>query len=287
MAACYIRPSLCHMLVWMSALALYYAIIPVAIARDPKGRFDDRVLAISPSLCDDMIVHHVIGTGSPVSCERLRLVKFGYGDFDGLYHDDGEIVVMDAAAEHVLQIFATLRKMHFPIAKARLMNFYDANDSASMADNNTSAFNFRNIEGVDLISLHAFGLAIDINPLQNPIAKHLGETLAFSPPSSVGFANRLNERPWKAFRPGLAEAVVDVFANNGFLSWGGYWDDPIDYQHFQVDLKLAKTLAALPGKEARIVFNRYVKRYRACRRKSLHSAAFSRSKCIMASDLDD
>jgi D-alanyl-D-alanine carboxypeptidase-like protein len=285
MAAREITPSLSRLSVWISALALYVTFISIAVA-SPQKRYIGGVIPISDSLCDDMKTHHVIDSGSPVSCERLKLVKFGYVDFDGRPHDDGEIVVMDAAAEHVLQIFATLRNMRFPIAKSRLMNFYDGNDDASMADNNTSAFNFRNIRDAFSLSLHSYGLAIDINPIQNPFAKRSGATLTFAPASGADFANRLNDRPWKATRSGMAESVIDVFANNGFSIWGGYWDDPIDYQHFQVDRKLAEKLAALPPREARAVFNRHVARYRACRRRSLHGAESSRSLCVMTADTE-
>ena len=163
------------------------------------------------------------------------------------------------------------------------MNDYDGDDDASMADNNTSAFNVREITGGSTISLHAYGLAIDVNPVQNPFAKRSGTTLNFSPPSGVENANRLNERPGKPNRPGMAEAVVDVFADHGFLIWGGYWDDPIDYQHFQVSRKLAEKLAKLSPDEARRAFDRHVDRYRNCRRAAPRGAE-ARAKCIKAAD---
>jgi hypothetical protein len=77
----------------------------------------------------------------------------------------------------------------------------------------------------------------------------------------------------------LAEAVIDVFADQGFLIWGGYWGDPIDYQHFQVTRSLAEQLARLPQAQAQAEFERFVERYRNCR----SSAASSRPACIMAS----
>jgi hypothetical protein len=166
------------------------------------------------------------------------------------------------------------------------MNDYDGNDDASMADNNTSAFNVRKIVGGSKISLHAYGLAIDINPVQNPFVKRRGTTLDFSPPGGVENANRLNERPGKPTRPGMAEAVVDIFADHGFLIWGGYWDDPIDYQHFQVSRKLAEKLAELSPEEAQRAFDRHVRRYRNCRRAAPRGAE-ARAKCIMATDGND
>jgi len=178
------------------------------------------ILQISQTLCEDMKARGVLKPGAPVGCERLRLVQFGYVDFDGRMRHDGEIVVMDAAAKSVLNIFVSLRRIRFPIAKARLMNEYNGSDDASMADNNTSAFNVRGIVGGSTISLHAYGLAVDINPVQNPFATKSGATWTFSPPTGAANANRLNNRPGKPNRSGMAEAVIDIFADNGFLIWG-------------------------------------------------------------------
>jgi hypothetical protein len=233
---------------------------------------------ISAALCDDMKAHNVLTPEAPVGCARSSLVKFSYFGFDGQTHADGEIVVMDVAAEHVLRVFAKLQEMHFPIAKAILMNKYDGNDDASMADNNTSAFNGRKIVGGSAISLHAYGLAIDLNPVQNPFVKRSGATVKFDPPSGAEYANRFNDRPWKHARPGLAESVIDVFANEGFLIWGGYWSDPIDYQHFQVNRSFAQQLARLTPAEATNSFTQFVERYRACRDSLTQSA--SRSECV-------
>lgn len=230
----------------------------------------EQVLPISPDLCEHMRLHHVLTAPSVVGCERLKLIKFSYVAFDGSLHLDGEMVVMDVAAKNVVNIFGTLREMQFPIAKAKLMDMYDGNDDASMADNNTSTFNSREITGGGAVSLHAYGLAIDINPIQNPYVKHSGVKLTFSPPSGVEYANRL------ASRPGMAEAVIEVFANNGFSIWGGYWEDPIDYQHFQVGRGLAEQLAKLAPVQAQAAFDNYVERYRTCRQKS------ARSDCITA-----
>jgi hypothetical protein len=227
-----------------------------------------------------MKAHRVIGPTASVGCNRLSVVKFNYLDFDSRAHDDGQIVVMDAAAKRVLAIFGTLFNRHFPIAKAKLMNSYEGDDDASMADNNTSGFNDRKITGGNSVSLHAYGLAIDINPVQNPYVVRSGAALVFQPSAGLDYANRLNDRPWKDARRGMAEAILDVFAENGFLTWGGYWDNPIDYQHFQVGLETAKRLAAAAPAEAEGAFNGIVQRYRDCR----NSRQSVRSECIMLAD---
>jgi len=270
---------------WIICLVLRFGLMPVMAAELVKPT-DDRgaVAPIGPVLCEEMKLHHVLGQNPLVGCERLKLVKFAYVGFDMALHEDGEIVVMDAAAPHVLQIFNALRDIRFPIAKARLMNHYEGNDNASMADNNTSAFNDRMITEGDAVSLHTYGLAIDINPIQNPYVVRTGDVLAFQPPTGAEYANRLNDRPWKEFRPGMAEAVIDVFAENGFLIWGGYWDNPIDYQHFQVGRKMAERLARASPAEAEMIFSRLVERYRACRQSPSRNARSNRADCIMAAD---
>jgi hypothetical protein len=264
--------SVCRCAAICIAAAILLAIPLKARAGDVQ---EGTIVPINQALCDDMKKHNVIRSGAPVGCERLSLVKFSYVGFDGGIHGGGEIMVMDAAAESVLRIFTRLRDLRFPIAKARLINHYDGNDDASMADNNTSAFNSRNVAGTNSLSLHAYGLAIDLNPIQNPYVKRSGARLTFSPPAGVEYANRLNGRPGKTARPGMAEPVIDVFADEGFVIWGGRWHDPIDYQHFQVSRSLAERLARLPPAQAKAVFDRHVERYRSCRR----NGGSSRSKC--------
>jgi len=222
-----------------------------------------------------MKLHHVLNPGAVVGCERLRLVKFGFIGFDGQLHNDGEIVVMDAVADHVLQIFVTLRNRHFPIAKAKLMNNYDGNDDASMADNNTSAFNDRKVAGTSVLSLHAYGLAIDVNPIQNPYVERSAGMLTVSPKAGAGYADRLN-RLRKSTQSGMAETVIDVFADHGFSIWGGHWRNAIDYQHFQVSRKMADQLARRSSAEAQALFDRQVERYRTCRRAGLRSTVCAR-----------
>jgi hypothetical protein len=210
-------------------------------------------------------------------------VNFAYVGFDHQLHEDGEIVVLDAVAEYTLKIFVELREKRFPIAKATLMNSYDGDDDASMVDNNTSAFNDRKITDGSAISLHALGLAIDLNPVQNPYLKRSGATVAISPEAGANYINRLNDRPGKMPRAGMAEAALDVFANNGFLNWGGYWDDPVDYQHFDVGRALANKLVQSSPGTAHDLFASHVRRYLECRHAKKEN---SRSACVSAQSLN-
>jgi hypothetical protein len=169
------------------------------------------------------------------------------------------MVVLSAAADRIANIFDALLEMHFPIKQAKLLNHYDGDDEASMADNNTSAFNDRPISGGSSLSIHAYGLAIDLNPIQNPFVRRQNGTLHVSPKAGGKYLGRADARP------GMAEAVIDVFAENGFPIWGGNWRRPIDYQHFQVSRDLAKRLAQASNENAKVIFEGQIKRYRHCR----------------------
>jgi hypothetical protein len=223
------------------------------------------VLPISAALCDDMRAHNVLHRGAPVGCDRLNLVRFERVDFDGVLHR-GEIVVMDVAADHVRRIFASLLEMHFPIEKARLMNDYGGDDDAAIADNNTSGFNHRAVEGGNALSLHAYGLAIDLNPKQNPYVRRdrTGTVLSVSPPSSIGYVKR--HPSFANPRLGMAEAVLDLFAEHGFSIWGGVWPYEVDYQHFAVSRSLALRLARLPPANGQALFEAKIENYLTCRR---------------------
>jgi D-alanyl-D-alanine carboxypeptidase len=212
-----------------------------------------------------LVRQHVLQPGAPVDCTQLQVVRFSYVDFDKVRRDDGEIMVMAAVAPQVKALFDELLKRGFPLAQARLMEHYQGNDDASMADNNTSAFNDRPITGGKEFSLHAYGLAIDINPLQNPyVLRDAQGRQIYSPPAGQAFGVRA------ADRAGSSEQVVELFAQHGFLIWGGDWKKPIDYQHFQVSRGMAERLAKLPLPQARQLFESSVVAYRTCRAGGSH-----------------
>ena len=102
--------------------------------------------------------------------------------------------------------------------------------------------------------MHAYGVAIDLNPLQNPYITRYGGRMRIDPPSATAYVNRRN------LRPGMAESVIGLFAAHGFVECGGRWPNPVDYPHFQVGRGLAYELARLPASQARAVFERFVQR---------------------------
>ncbi|MGS0742101.1 M15 family metallopeptidase [Glaciimonas sp. GG7] len=210
--------------------------------------------------CAQLKATGVLGPGAPVTCSQLQVVRFAYIDFDHQRHDDGEIMVMAAVAPQVATIFKLLLAQRVPLARARLMDHYQGDDAASMADNNTSAFNHRPITGGSAPSLHAYGLAIDLNPLQNPYLRRNDKgVIEVSPAAGKDYVKRL------PMRPGMVDAqIAAIFAAHGFPIWGGDWREPIDYQHFQVSRKMAERLAKLPLKQAQATFENSIGVYRRC-----------------------
>ena len=114
----------------------------------------------------------VSGKNIPQSIiENLRLVDVYYYGFDEKLHK-GQLVVHKEVVLDIIEIFEFIRETHFPISKVIPISKYDWSDEKSMQDNNTSAFNYRYISGTRVISNHASGLAIDINPMLNPYIKN-------------------------------------------------------------------------------------------------------------------
>jgi hypothetical protein len=230
---------------------------------------------LDDAMCSELKAKHVMGPQAAAGCGRLRLVRIEYLGFDHQLHKDGRIMVLDVVAPHVLDIFDELRKENILINKVELMNNYLGDDGASTSDNNSSSFNDREISGGGRPSLHAYGLAIDINPIQNPYIKRNDDgSISISPPGGAQFLNRSEDRPGKAKREGMAESMIGIFANHGFLIWGGYWDDPIDYQHFQLSRRMADLLMAASPFDGAEKFRDYIQRYRDCRESA------SRLKCV-------
>ena len=221
-------------------------------------------LSLSPlnvADCNAMRAAHVIDDHNPLPCARLVRVTFSYIDFEGREKTDGEMIVMDALAPHVQRLMAQLHTARFPLHSAHPLTDYAGDDSASMTDNNSSAFNGRPITGGGDWSKHAYGVAIDINPLQNPYISREdnGHVTVMPAASTAQFTDR------KHLRPGMTETVLGLFADNGFMIWGGNWHQPIDYQHFEIGERsfVEKLARSTPAKAAKMM-DRYVRTYQDC-----------------------
>jgi hypothetical protein len=182
--------------------------------------FQGRIEPISARLQARMTSWH---RGCPIRVGELRLLTLSHWGFDRRIHE-GELVVTRHEAKSVLRVMRAVFVARFPIRRMRLVEAYGSNDDRSMAADNTSAFNCRLVEHSDSWSEHAYGRAIDINPLENPYI--LGSEV--SPPAGAAFRGRSR---WKKGMIHGGDAVVRAFASIGWC-WGGYWHSPKDYQHF-------------------------------------------------------
>lgn len=165
-----------------------------------------------------------------ISLDDLRFLSVLYNDFDG-NTKTGELVCNKAISQDLLEIFSVLYENGYQIEKMRLVDDYQADDDLSCADNNTSGFNFRVVEGSTKLSKHAYGMAIDINPFFNPYVTFPNGKERISPEGSEPYANRSleNEHMIKS-----GDLCYQLFSEHGF-TWGGNWKTIKDYQHFQKD----------------------------------------------------
>ncbi|GAA3550749.1 hypothetical protein GCM10022197_02020 [Microlunatus spumicola] len=163
----------------------------------------------------------------PVGLADLRLLHLTYVGYDGRSHN-GQLVVHEDHARDLVKVFAELYRERFPIRRMQLVDDYGGDDDRSMAANNTSAYNCRTVAGQTSFSRHAYGAAVDLNPVENPyvtsddVAPEAGRTFV-----------ELDRSPGADAPEGAIVAddvVVRAFARVGW-SWGGAWADP-DFQHF-------------------------------------------------------
>jgi hypothetical protein len=165
--------------------------------------------------------------GCPVPLRDLRLLRLTYYGFDGRAHQ-GELVVHRWYADGFLRVFRRLYQERYPIRRMRLVDRYDADDDRSMEADNTSAFNCRLRAGSTTEwSQHAYGRAIDVNPVENPFVT----PTHVSPPAGVAYLDRSQQLPGLIH---VHDRVWWAFHAIGW-AWGGTWTGTIDYQHFSAN----------------------------------------------------
>jgi hypothetical protein len=161
-----------------------------------------------------------------IKISDLADAKVTYYGFDDKTHA-GELIVNKKVAKDVIEIFKELYKAKFPIEKIRLIDDYNADDDLSMSDNNTSAFCYRTVANTNKISMHGYGMAIDINPIQNPCIS--GKDV--SPQNAYSYLNRNLRKKGMIIKN---DVCYKAFTKRGW-KWGGNWKNPKDYQHFEID----------------------------------------------------
>ena len=150
----------------------------------------------------------------------LRYLRVLHYDYDGRTHQ-GELVCNKRIASKLLTIFRELT----------LSDNYDADDERQMRANNTSCFCYRAVSDTKHLSKHAYGLAIDINPLYNPYVRYRkkdGHRIV-EPATGVPYVDRKKDFRYKITTEDLC---YKLFIKHGF-TWGGSWRSMKDYQHFE------------------------------------------------------
>ncbi len=156
--------------------------------------------------------------------QKLALVDVEYYSFDSKVHR-GQLVINKEVRNDIIEIFQLIKKIKFPIAKVIPIVKYNWSDSASMADNNTSAFNYRFVSGTKKLSNHALGLAVDINPFLNPYRGKNGKNSPLGSKRNLKTAGTLTDE----------HAIVREFLKRGW-KWGGNYKSIKDWHHFDKTL---------------------------------------------------
>ena len=199
------------------------AVVAPLSASSSSAVFRGSIAPISPTLAKQMS-----GVswrpGCPVPLRDLRLVTATHHGFDGQDHT-GRVIVHRDVARQMLRVLRRLYDDGFPIRRMTPVDAFAASDFRSIEADNTSAFNCRFVDGTTRYSEHAYGRAIDVNPIENPYVTRSGTT------THAASRSYLRRAP---FRPGMAaegHALVDAFDAISW-GWGGRWSGARDYQHF-------------------------------------------------------
>jgi len=162
------------------------------------------------------------GTNAPLQIiDILSIIDVCYYSFDGRKHQ-GQIIVNQELEDDIYEIFNFIEKTLFPVGKVIPVVAYQWDDYSSMADNNSSSFNFRVIQGTTKLSMHSLGKAIDINPVQNPVVY----------PNGVVAPRGAKYLPKERGTLTEDHPVVQEFLKRGW-HWGGNFEQPKDYHHFE------------------------------------------------------
>ncbi|MGQ0434076.1 MAG: M15 family metallopeptidase [Microthrixaceae bacterium] len=178
--------------------------------------------SIEPVTAEQLGASWTAGMGCAAP-EQLRAVNVSHWGDDGAVRV-GRLVVAADHADRIVSVFRDIYAARFPIARMVPIDAYGGDDQASMRANNTSGFNCRYVSGTTKLSQHAYGRAVDVNPLVNPYVR--GSTV--DPPEGAPYADRRRRDPGMIH---AGDAVVDAFAAQGW-GWGGSWSSGKDYQHF-------------------------------------------------------
>lgn len=204
----------------------------IILPEDIEGGALDNYFVSYP--IDNVLFDRIYGLSYKEDCtiplEELRYLKVLHYGYDQQIYV-GELMVNAGLAEDFLEIFKVLYENQYEIEKMLLVDDFGADDNWSIENNNTSAFNYRvsTLDGVTL-SNHAYGCAIDINPLQNPYVTYYDWGMDTYFDVSVPYMDR--EDMSLEHMIDHEDLCYQLFIDHGF-TWGGDWENPKDYQHFE------------------------------------------------------
>lgn len=163
----------------------------------------------------------------PLTTDDLRMVYVEFLGFDNKAHQ-GTLIVNQSVANDVLKVFQKLNKEKFPIRRMDaifgLQNIKGNNLSIYEQDNTVAFHARKEVSNRDKWSQHAYGLAVDLNPVENPYVSRKSIT----PPAGKNFLNRNEVRMGMV---ALNNVAYNAFAEIGW-KWGGNWRTIKDYMHF-------------------------------------------------------
>ncbi len=192
--------------------------------------YEYKIQKISPQIEKRMKKGNSWKRACPIALADLRYLDLAYRDFSG-NHRMGEMIVHKDVSKEVVQIFAKLYAIEYPIYSMKLVSDYQGNDWQSIEAGNTSALNCRKATASKKWSKHAYGKAIDINPIQNPYISSKGR---ISHKSSLKYRHRGHIDPKDSADKALllkSDKATKIFKKYGW-KWGGEWSRVKDYQHF-------------------------------------------------------
>ncbi|MBQ0034510.1 MAG: M15 family metallopeptidase [Bacteroidales bacterium] len=167
--------------------------------------------------------------GCPVGRDELRYLRMLHRN-DSLRPQLGEMVANRIIADELLEAFRTMYEGGYPIHRMVLIDDYGADDGLSMAANNTSCFCYRRAGHQRNLSRHSWGMAVDINPLQNPYITRFG----VEPGEGADYAYRRDSLAAVCPQLITTESLPYRMLHDRFgFQWGGRWMHSRDYQHFQ------------------------------------------------------
>jgi hypothetical protein len=194
------------------------------------GEFEAKIKPINKYIKQRMVERKSWHKGCPVSTSDLRYIRVKHHNF---YRSEkmGELIVHKDVAEEIVNIFRELYDIGYPIRQMRLISDFMGNDWRSIEADNTSAFNCRKTSTKSgKWSKHAYGKAIDINPIENPFVSKHGRIAHIE---SHRYKKRVHKSSSFADRAMLIknDKAVRIFKKYGW-KWGGDFKSYKDYQHF-------------------------------------------------------